>query len=60
MFGVMFAMSSFHRELPDMILGDEPLLSQGGSVTIGNQSKIGVKHTLKHLKITTTLLVRNG
>jgi hypothetical protein len=60
MLGVVFAIFSLHRELPDMILGDEPLLSQGGSVTVGNQSKIGVKHTLKHLKIITTLSVRNG
>jgi hypothetical protein len=52
---VMFAMFSLHRELPDMILRDEPLLSQGGSVAVGYQSKIGVKHRLKHLKITTTL-----
>jgi hypothetical protein len=51
---------SLHRESPDMILGDEPLLSQGGSITVGYQIKIGVKHTLTHLKITTTLLVRNG
>jgi hypothetical protein len=27
---VVFAMFSLHRELPDMISGDEPLLSQGG------------------------------
>jgi hypothetical protein len=30
---VVFATFSLHRELPNMILGDEPLLSQGGSIT---------------------------
>jgi hypothetical protein len=34
---VVFATFSLHRELPNMILGDEPLLSQGG----------GVYHTLR-------------
>jgi hypothetical protein len=45
-----------------MILEDEPLLFKGGggSVTVGYQIKIGVKHTLKQLKITTTLSKRNG
>jgi hypothetical protein len=57
---VVFATFSLHRELPDRILGDELLLSQGGSITVGYQSKIGIKHTLKHLKITTMLSVRNG
>jgi hypothetical protein len=30
MLGVVFATFSLRRELPDMVLGDEPLLSQGG------------------------------
>jgi hypothetical protein len=30
---VVFITFLLHQELPDMILGDEPLLSQGGSVT---------------------------
>jgi hypothetical protein len=51
MLGDVFATFSLHRELSDMILGDKPLLYQ---------SKIGVKHTLKHLKITTMLSVRNN
>jgi hypothetical protein len=33
MLGVVFATFSLRRELPDMILGDEPLLSQGSYVT---------------------------
>jgi hypothetical protein len=36
----VFAIFLLHRELPDMILGDEPLLSQRGSVIVCNQSKI--------------------
>jgi hypothetical protein len=41
-----------------MILGDILLIYE---VVISQltQSKIGVKHILKHLKITTTLSVRN-
>jgi hypothetical protein len=31
---------SLRRASPDMILGDKPLLSQGGSITVGYQSKI--------------------
>jgi hypothetical protein len=57
---VVFATFSLHREYPNMILGDEPLLSHGGFVTVGYQSKIVVRHTLNHLKITTTLSVRNS
>jgi hypothetical protein len=33
MLGVVFATFSLHRELLDMILGDKPLLSQGGYIT---------------------------
>jgi hypothetical protein len=51
---------SFHRESPDIILGDESPHFWGGSVTVGYQSKIKVKHILRHLKITTTLSERNS
>jgi hypothetical protein len=50
---------SLRCESPDMILGDDSTLFYGGAITDGNQSKIGVKHILKYLKITTMLSVRN-
>jgi hypothetical protein len=51
---------SLHQESPGRILGDKPLLFQGGFYHSWHQSKIGVKHTRKHLKITTMLSVRNA
>jgi hypothetical protein len=50
---------SFRQESPVVILGDDSPLFRGGFVIDGNQSKIGVKHTLKHLKVSTALSVRN-
>jgi hypothetical protein len=46
----------------DLILEDKPLVSEVvlSHVVPSYQSLIRIKHTLKHLKITTTLLVRNA
>jgi hypothetical protein len=40
-----------------MILGNDSPLSCGGSVIVHYPRKIGVEHTLKHLKIAITLSV---
>jgi hypothetical protein len=41
-------------------LGRQTPYFLGGSVIVGYQSKIGVKHTCKHLKIATIFFVRNA
>jgi uncharacterized protein YfaQ (DUF2300 family) len=57
---VVFLTSRFFEKNPNMILGDEPLLSQGGSITVGTRAWFGGKHTSKHIKLTIKLSVRNG
>jgi hypothetical protein len=49
-----------HWESLDMILGDKPFLFQGGSIRVGIRARVGVKHTWKHLKIATTLSMKNA
>ena len=51
---------SLRLESLKMILVDKPPHFWGGSVTVGYQSKIEVKHSQKYLKIATTLSVRNS
>jgi hypothetical protein len=51
---------SLRRESPDMILEDEPLISEVVLSQLVIRARLGVKHTLRHLKITTTLSERNG
>jgi hypothetical protein len=46
--------------IPRYDLGRRTPHFRGGYVTVGYQSKIGVKYTQKHLKITTTLSMRNN
>jgi hypothetical protein len=46
--------------IPRYDLGTQTPHFEGVSITVGYHSKIGVKHILRHLKITTTLLERNG
>jgi hypothetical protein len=40
----VFIVFSFRRESPDLILIDEPLISEVVLSAVGNQSKIGVTH----------------
>jgi hypothetical protein len=46
-----FQCSRFIENYPNMILGDKPLLSQGGSITVGYQSKIRGQTHMKASKI---------
>jgi hypothetical protein len=43
-----------------MMLGDEPLISEEVLSQLVTRARLGVKHTLKHLKIATKLLLRNA
>jgi hypothetical protein len=51
---------SLHREYPDMILGDEHLIFEVVLSQLVIRARLGVKHTLSHLKITTTLSEKNN
>jgi hypothetical protein len=59
MLHVVFVLSRFTENPPIWSWEMNAYFFRGDSVTDGYHSKIGVKHTLKHLKIRTTLSVSN-
>jgi hypothetical protein len=55
----VFIAFSLHRESPDLILGDEPLIYEVVFSLLVSEKDRGTTHS-KHLKIITTLTVRNA
>jgi hypothetical protein len=56
----VFVHSRFNEDPPVESCETNPCFFRGGVCHSWHQSKIGVKHTQKHLKITTALSVRNA